>query len=983
MPVAKRIILLTFLLSWSTLFRVASGQSTWPPAGADHSFPQTLLKTNEIPAMRLSLQDPERYSLYQSVYNWAMVTPPASNSTSLDRRMRARAAKNMAFIRLVNRKPAGGTTLDSLTTAEKTQLETNALSLLQNINTTVESPFSYTEWQWRSKELIDYLTAYDLLRGAGVPVTNLQATQAKLQEFSGNLYTQASKSIFGNVFLTNMKNNHLLMTAAALGMAGVVLNDVPGTTTATQPQTWINAGMYAIDNLLWRDSQRQSETGVVAGYAEGPYYFKYAFLNCLPFFRAFGNFLPDGTYSFTWNNVSNQIRNPYYDPNYDLLYQWITDITLPDGRLPALEDSYMDMAMPELAITGKQQFVRKFYPQNLEPGQVRTLDAQLDGTVDLRANYLAANVSTAVITEKSLTSLPVSGNLIFRSGSAFNGNYLHVYGKNGNMLNNSGGHNHGDAGSFMLYGKGQLMALDAGYLKYDRRNEVGNANNHNLVLVDGSGPVIGSSGAANDAAAYLKNSFELSDLQYGEVHTTYNGANITRKTLSIRGEYYLMADFISAAAAHNFTWQLHGFGLENGTAAQGVFTDNSQNQEGKWQKNGVTLKAHITANGGASSYTKSSGIHETTYDRAESHTTFLVQKNNVLQTQFLAVLSADSIQTTSTTTLSVPGLAALVTSTSAFTDIAFTQQDTVLQTVTTTALPSAVRSDAGFTFFSVDNADDFGQLFLQNGTTLFYGTDQILQSNKRADIAWEQLSKGEYQGYVNKPATLMVKADKLPSSVTGQHLTSWAYNATTGTVTAIFFQSSDFRFSITSTPLPVTLVKFEAKANGKKVDLVWKTASEKDNAHFEVERAIEGKNWETIAILTGQGTTNKVSSYFYTNQPDFSGQIYYRLKQTDLNGSFNYSGIKNIWLGQPETTIKIYPNPASTFTEVQLPDAATGTADFRIYNASGKVVFNNRKLLQAGANKVKLELPAALPAGLYLLQIQVQDKLHNFRLVKQ
>src|SRR5688572_2956345 len=519
----------------------------------------------------------------------------------MDRRMRARSAKNQAFVRIMDRKPVGNT-LEILTPAERTQFETNIIALLNNLNTDVGTAYGYEKWQWRSKELIDYLIAYDLLLGAGVPASSLQTGKAKLQEFAGKLYGVASQSSFVGVFLNTYKNNHLLMTAAALGMAGVVLNDASSSVTNNQPTKWINAGMYAIDNVMWRDAKRQSEPGKVAGYAEGPYYFKYSMLNCLPFFRAFGNFLPDGSYSFTWGSTTRQIRNPYFDPNYDLLYQWMTEITMPDGRFPALEDSYIDMGMPELAIAGKPQFVKPFYGQNLETNQLNTIIAQLDGTVDLRANYLAANLTPAPAVDKPLTSLPYAGNLIFRSGNGFTGNYLHVYGKNGLPLSNSGGHNHGDASSFSLYAKGQLLALDAGYLKYDRRSEVGNATNHNLVLVDGLGPVIGAAGSANDAQAYIQNTFETPGLQYGEVQTSYNNASITRKTISIRGEYYLMADFINAASPHSYTWQLHGFGLENGSAVQGTFTNNATNHEGTWLKNGVSLKAHVTATNGASSY---------------------------------------------------------------------------------------------------------------------------------------------------------------------------------------------------------------------------------------------------------------------------------------------------------------------------------------------------------------------------------------------
>src|SRR5688572_4241046 len=149
----------------------------------------------------------------------------------MDRRMRARSAKNQAFVRIMDRKPVGNT-LEILTPAERTQFETNTIALLNNLNTDVGTAYGYEKWQWRSKELIDYLIAYDLLLGAGVPASSLQTSKAKLQEFAGKLYGVASQNAFiVGVFLNTYKNNHLLMTAAALGMAGVVLNDASSSVT--------------------------------------------------------------------------------------------------------------------------------------------------------------------------------------------------------------------------------------------------------------------------------------------------------------------------------------------------------------------------------------------------------------------------------------------------------------------------------------------------------------------------------------------------------------------------------------------------------------------------------------------------------------------------------------------------------------------------------------------------------------------------------
>nr|WP_234462508.1 T9SS type A sorting domain-containing protein [Adhaeribacter terrigena] len=619
----------------------------------------------------------------------------------------------------------------------------------------------------------------------------------------------------------------------------------------------------------------------------------------------------------------------------------------------------------------------------MEAAQLTSLNQQLDGTVDLRANYLAANLNPLPQPEKALTTLPAAGNLIFRSGNGFESNYLHVYGKNGRALNNSGGHNQGDASSFILYAKGQLLALDAGYLNYNRRAEVGNANNHNLVLVDGAGPKIGTAGAANDAAAYIENTFETEALTYGEVRTAYSGANITRKTLQVRGEYFLMADFISAAAPHNFTWQLHGFGLENGTAAEGTFTDQATNHEGIWQKNGVSLKAHVTAAGGASAYSKTTSAHEITYNQAKNHTTFLVQKNSVSATQFLAALHPYTVPNAVTSTLSLPNMAGLTHVSAHFTDVVFTQADTILKTVTVNNLPDPIKADASFTLFSLDHAGAFAQLFLQNGTTLFYGTEQILSSSKRANLAWTQRAPGEFQGYVNKATTLSVRVTHQPNTVTGQHLSSWTYNATTQTLQATFSQPSDFTYKVISNPLPVEMVGFWAEKLNEKVKLRWQTASETNSKLFRIARSADAGNWETVAEKMAQGNSSNLTSYEFTDAPGFSGLVYYRLTQEDQDGTASFSDIKVVNLEkQTPAALRLYPNPASETLHLELETSQPENAQIQIRDLAGRDVLSLKKQLQAGPNKLTCEIEK-LPAGFYILSVQGKEQTQQIKFIKQ
>lgn len=784
-----------------------SQNGSWSPPGADLSHPRVLLKGAQAEGVRASLADPVIHELYLGVYGNASATPPAANELSGDRRLRAQIAKNAAFVLYLQRKPLAGGSLAPLDGAEDTQLASRVRLLLESLNPAVEGPEKYTEWQWRSKELIDYLVAYDLLRGAGVPLADLEASRTRLQSFAGNLYSRSTASVFGLTFFNLVKNNHALMTASALGVAAVVLNDLESTTAAHQPASWLNAGLFHLDNVLWQDAQRQSEPGVVAGYYEGPYYFKYAFLNCLPFLRAMGHFLPDQTLTCTWGSTTRQIRNPAFEPNYDLLYDWVTAITLPDGRLPALEDSFVDMAMPELALTGKAQYVPRPHLQHLLPSQLNTLGKQLNGTVDLRAAYIAANIPPAPLNAPAaLTALPGSGNLIFRSGEGFESNYLHLYGKHGPALANTGGHNQGDASSFSLYAKGQLLALDPGYVRSSRRQELGNASNHNLILVDGAGPLIGAAGNARDAEAFVENGFSTSSLAYGEVRTGYQGASIVRKAVQVRGDYFLLADFVTSGQPHQYTWQLHGYGLESGTADEGTFEANFANHRGTWSKNGVSLLAHVTATDGATRYDQTTDPHELTYDQTQNHSTLRVRKESQDNTQFLAVLYPYTTGAPTVSTVLVAGLAAVRSTSGNFHDLAFTQTGNELQTVQAAGFAAGVASDASFTFFSINQAQEAAQAFLQNGTRILYGSSLLLLSSQRADVAWHKTDTNGHEGYISKAAVLKVAVAGVPREVEGAAITSWQYLAAEKQLRITFSGASSFSYQealpVLSNPKP-------------------------------------------------------------------------------------------------------------------------------------------------------------------------------------
>ncbi|HSL89175.1 MAG TPA: M14 family zinc carboxypeptidase [Ignavibacteriaceae bacterium] len=149
--------------------------------------------------------------------------------------------------------------------------------------------------------------------------------------------------------------------------------------------------------------------------------------------------------------------------------------------------------------------------------------------------------------------------------------------------------------------------------------------------------------------------------------------------------------------------------------------------------------------------------------------------------------------------------------------------------------------------------------------------------------------------------------------------------------------------------IPVELISFSAELNNNKAVLNWVTASETNNYGFEIEKSqkpnVNGQNnWEKIGFVNGNGTTTEVSTYIFTDEltqtQNQNQNLYYRLKQIDLDGSFSYSDIIEIELIKVDrfSLVQNYPNPfnPSTIISYQLP--SNGNISLKVYDVLGNVV---------------------------------------------
>ncbi|MBK7338347.1 MAG: T9SS type A sorting domain-containing protein [Saprospirales bacterium] len=184
-------------------------------------------------------------------------------------------------------------------------------------------------------------------------------------------------------------------------------------------------------------------------------------------------------------------------------------------------------------------------------------------------------------------------------------------------------------------------------------------------------------------------------------------------------------------------------------------------------------------------------------------------------------------------------------------------------------------------------------------------------------------------------------------------------------------------------PLPVTWLSFRATLNdGNGVDLDWSTASESNNEGFDIERSANGRDWESIAFVPGAGTTSEVQNYQFTD-PAYAiasagaALIYYRLKQTDFSGAFEYSPIRIVEI-HSQNDIRVFPNPADEEISIAFSQATAERGLVQLFNQQGRLVVEEPLSPQTTEHQLRL---SSLPAGIYILRATVGREQWTKRVV--
>ncbi len=204
--------------------------------------------------------------------------------------------------------------------------------------------------------------------------------------------------------------------------------------------------------------------------------------------------------------------------------------------------------------------------------------------------------------------------------------------------------------------------------------------------------------------------------------------------------------------------------------------------------------------------------------------------------------------------------------------------------------------------------------------------------------------------------------------------------STPGSVTSNAVSSfSPFTFGSLSSlvnPLPVKLLNFEERLNdNREVAISWKTASEINNDFFTIERSSNGIDFIPVLKVKGAGNSSVVQSYKAMDAHPLKGVSYYRLKQTDIYGHYEYSQLAMIINTDAGAPVLVYPNPASEVLNIDLGETQDVIVSIR--DIAGHVIYSSN----AGVGRLSLDV-SAYQRGIYIISIETPGGSSQLRFTK-
>jgi len=194
---------------------------------------------------------------------------------------------------------------------------------------------------------------------------------------------------------------------------------------------------------------------------------------------------------------------------------------------------------------------------------------------------------------------------------------------------------------------------------------------------------------------------------------------------------------------------------------------------------------------------------------------------------------------------------------------------------------------------------------------------------------------------------------------------------------------NDFTLIVTACgPLPVKLSSFTGSYLNGTASINWQTSQELNNDHFELFKSYDAVDFVRVAKIAGAGFSNTTKNYTYQDHVGGANNVYYRLKQVDIDGKETFSAIIKISIGN-KGGVEIFPNPFINSFTITISSAKTTIATLKIQNTTGQLVYSKTLSLSKGNNSsVITSLPSSLGSGIYYITVVNDEINYNCKMQK-
>ena len=673
--------------------------------------PGLLFFAEDIPLLKERIQREPYTTWWRTVLQRARNTP----ATFVDERAEVRYAKSLAFAWLMT---------DNAAFAER------ALEVMQGVAFPPRGG-DLGEPHNEGEVVAQYAVAYDILHSyaAANDPEALQEMRLILGEEADRLWKGIVIGKLGlgpfpvkiRLHETPHLDNWHIRAYGGLGLAALALseyNSGEGT-----PQEWADRALEMVTGSL--DFQIEGRDG---GYAEGPFYSRYAADVYLP-------------YLFALKNRTG--LDLFADPKIEKMHEWSLNLRLPNGRRPNIDDGHLDDFYGHyLAAVQANGGVHRWDWENNERGLYVCQFAEMDA-IALYDDSVPAQEPT----HGPSVFMPGAGDAVFRSDWSGAATYMLLRGENGIAREHGFAHEHPDGTSFVIYAGGEMLALDAGYINFDNHDKVNKGRNHNVVLVDGKGPprrtlpVVGTIGDRNDA--FIEGFFTSAVGDYAEVRAAYRGVELRRRVFFADHRYFIVADEIDAGRRHAYEWRLHGNG---GGTSGGTYV--RVGNLARWTRDKAELLAFLPEQPGRVAL-ESEEIHSFDYRQEQTHAVLRVQQEGV-DGRYLAVLYPRTLREAAPVfeTVSAQGAEAALVALAGVRDLAWLRNGSASE-VAVSGPDVRLVSDARFGYVRYVDGQ-LTRFAAQDATYLLADGETVFRASEVIDVSME---RDDYAGFVRGPDT--------------------------------------------------------------------------------------------------------------------------------------------------------------------------------------------------------------------------------------